>query len=358
MNVGNFYQRRLVVRLHQRDLLTGLDRTRVNAADRDPAHIVGPIEIRHQHLQRRVGINLGAGDRFEHQVEQRLHRVAGHIRVIRRVPAFARGENMREVVEHVLAAEIHEQLETFVERFVRSSIGAIDLVDDDNRLQLALERLGEHVPGLRHRPFGRVDKHQRAVGHPQHALDLAAEVGVARRVDEIDFHAVVVEGDVLGQDRDAALALQVVRVENAIADELAGTELAALAQQAIDERRLAVIDVGDDGDVTNVGTAHFGRPGRRAGGYSRHQVGLSGGVWRAVAKWVKTRNSTTNSVRRVRRIYSGSCTETESDSRRRATRRALDLGGTGAGQQPGTNAPRKGDLRWRCGGVGRPASNE
>ena len=77
--------------------------------------------------------------------------------------------------------------------------------------------LREHEPRLRHRPFGGVDQHQRAVGHPQHALDLAAEVGVARRVDDVDLHALVVDGDVLGQDRDAALALQVVGVEDAVA---------------------------------------------------------------------------------------------------------------------------------------------
>ena len=164
-----------------------------------------------------------------------------------------------------------------VEHFVRPGVGAVDLVDDDDRLQAALERLGEHEPRLRHRAFGRVDQHQRPVGHAQHALDLAAEVGVARRVDDVDLHALVGDGDVLGQDRDAALALQVVGVEDAVADELAVAELAALAQQAVDQRRLAVVDVGDDGDVTNVVAAHFGRPGRRASGYSRHQVGFLAG---------------------------------------------------------------------------------
>ena len=38
--------------------------------------------------------------------------------------------------------------------------------------------------------------------------------------------------DVLGQDRDAAFALQIVRVENAIALQLACAKLAALAEQA------------------------------------------------------------------------------------------------------------------------------
>ena len=61
----------------------------------------------------------------------------------------------------------------------RASGRSILLIDHD-RLEPALERLGEHEARLRHRPLGRVDQHQGAVGHAQHALDLAAEIGVAR----------------------------------------------------------------------------------------------------------------------------------------------------------------------------------
>ena len=42
-------------------------------------------------------------------------------------------------------------------------------------------------PRLRHRPLDRVDQQQHAVDHAEHALDLAAEVGVARRVDDVDL---------------------------------------------------------------------------------------------------------------------------------------------------------------------------
>ena len=58
-------------------------------------------------------------------------------------------------------------------------------------------------------PFGRVDQQQHAVDHRQHALDLAAEVGVAGRVDDVDLVVLVVDGGVLRQDGDAALALEV-----------------------------------------------------------------------------------------------------------------------------------------------------
>ena len=62
----------------------------------------------------------------------------------------------------------------------------------------------------------------------------------------------VVDRDVLGEDRDAAFALQVVGVEDPLALELRGPKLPTLAQHRVDQRRLAVVNVGDDGHVSDV----------------------------------------------------------------------------------------------------------
>jgi hypothetical protein len=72
---------------------------------------------------------------------------------------------------------------------------------------------------------------------------------VARGVDDVDLRLPEVHGRVLGQDRDAALALEVVRVHHALHDLLVGAEGAALAQEGVHERGLAVVDVGYDRDV-------------------------------------------------------------------------------------------------------------
>ena len=56
---------------------------------------------------------------------------------------------------------------------------------------------------------------------------------------------------VLGQDRDAALALERVGVHHALGDLLVGPERAGLPEHLVDERGLAVVDVRDDGDVAN-----------------------------------------------------------------------------------------------------------
>ncbi len=59
----------------------------------------------------------------------------------------------------------------------------------------------------------------------------------------------IVDGGVLRQDGDAALALEVGVVHRPLGDALIGSENAALMHEGIDERGLAVVDVGDDGDI-------------------------------------------------------------------------------------------------------------
>ena len=124
---------------------------------------------------------------------------------------------------------------------------------------LRVQRLAEHEPGLRQRALGGVHEQHDAVDHRQAALDLATEVGVAGGVDDVDDHllalgrrALVVHGGVLGEDRDALLALEVTGVHGALVDVLVLAESAGLVQHRVHEGRLAVVDVRDDGDVPEV----------------------------------------------------------------------------------------------------------
>ena len=57
---------------------------------------------------------------------------------------------------------------------------------------------------------------------------------------------------VLGENGDAALALERVRVHHALLHDLILAKRAGLAEHLVDQGRLAVIDVRDDGDVTNL----------------------------------------------------------------------------------------------------------
>jgi len=79
---------------------------------------------------------------------------------------------------------------------------------------------------------------------------------VAGGVDDVDLDAAPAKARILGQDGDAALAFEVARVHDPLGDLLVVAESAALPQHEVHERGLAVVDVGDDGDVTDVRTWH------------------------------------------------------------------------------------------------------
>jgi hypothetical protein len=85
--------------------------------------------------------------------------------------------------------EAGKQIENLVQDLVVALVGAIDLVDGDDGPQSLLERLGDHELGLGQRPLGGIDQHDGPVHHVEDALDLATEVGVARRVDDVDARA-------------------------------------------------------------------------------------------------------------------------------------------------------------------------
>ena len=111
------------------------------------------------------------------------------------ITGAAAGVERREVELLVVGFEVEEQLEDFVEHFGRARVGAVDLVDDDDRLEAERQRLAGDELGLRHRSFGGVDQQDHAVDHRQDALDLGAEIGVAGRVDDVDVRGAVMPFD-------------------------------------------------------------------------------------------------------------------------------------------------------------------
>lgn len=112
-----------------------------------------------------------------------------------------------------------------------------------------LEGLLHDETSLRHGAFRRIYEQKHAVHHFQNALHFAAEIGVPRGVDDVDFYPVIMDGRIFRQNRDAALALERVRVHNSLFDDLIFSECAALFEHLIHERRLAVVDMRDDRHV-------------------------------------------------------------------------------------------------------------
>jgi hypothetical protein len=136
----------------------------------------------------------------------------------------------------------------------------VDLVQAGNQLQARLDRQVGVGDGLRLDALRRVDHQQRALAGRQRARDLIGEVDVTGRVDQMQLVGLAVARRVehahrLRLDRDAALALQVHRVQQLRAHLARGNRVREL-EDAIGQRRLAVVDVRDDREVAYVRLVH------------------------------------------------------------------------------------------------------
>ena len=129
-------------------------------------------------------------------------------------------------------------------------VGPVDLVDHHDDPVTQLQRPAEDEAGLGHGALGGVHQQDHAVDHLQDALHLAAEVGVARGIHDVDLGVLVPDGGVLGQDGDAPLTLQIVGVHDPLHRLLVLPVHAALLEHLVHQGGLAVVHVGDNGYVS------------------------------------------------------------------------------------------------------------
>ncbi len=192
----------------------------------------------------------------------------------RRQPAVAAGAiEDREIELLVGRVERGEEVEYLVDDFGRPRVRAIDFVDGNNRLQPDLQRLANDELGLRHRSFGGIDQQHRTVDHVEDAFHLAAEIGVTGRIDDIDARVPPDDRSCLGEDGNAAFLFQFVGIECALGHALIFAHRAGLAQQLVDQCRLAMIDMGDDRHIAQLHRGH--RKNEAAAGSDRPPVQLA-----------------------------------------------------------------------------------
>jgi len=75
---------------------------------------------------------------------------------------------------------------------------------------------------------------------------------MAGGVHHVDAHAPPFDGGALRQDGNAALALLIHGIHGPFGNILLGVKNAALTQQGINQGRLAVVNMGDNGNIAQV----------------------------------------------------------------------------------------------------------
>ncbi len=245
--------------------------TRVDAARQDATEERIGLDQNVQDLER-LGDAFLSGRRRHVRDDQFVQVVQVVFRIVEvhRGPArTARCVDDREVELFVGGTQSRKQVEGFVQNAVRIGVCTVNLVDAQDRTQAHAQGLGQNELGLRHHTFFGVNQQDASVHHAQDALDLAAEVGVTRGVDDVDagFAGLTVpqNGGALGKNGDTAFFFLIAGVHGTFRGRLVGAENARLGQEGVNHGRLAVVNVCDNSDVTKV---HFGL-GRTVFGHGR-----------------------------------------------------------------------------------------
>ena len=216
----------------------------------DTAYVFGIVERGDQHLRRPLE-RLRLGDVLDNGVEERVDVVRRLLPVVGHPALLGRAEDGGEVELIFRSVEAEHEVEHHLLHLRRPTVRLVYLVDDHDRFQPQPDGFLEHEARLRHWPLEGVDQQQASVGHVEHTLHLAAEVSVARGVDDVDLVILVIDGDVFGEDRNAALAFQVVVVQKLIRLGLSLAEKFPGQKHLVYQRCFAMIDVCYDCNVPN-----------------------------------------------------------------------------------------------------------
>src|SRR5712672_3380896 len=204
------------VELTDADLRAALDGAVENATDGNTAEKIAVVEIHHLDLQDALRIAGRRGDGFDDSLEERQE-------IFRVIADFAMGHAVARVgvndrkIELVFSSvQVDEEIVDFVENFLGASVGAINFVEHDDGRKLGGQSFLQDVASLRQRTFAGVNQDNDAIDHAQRTLDFSAEIAVAGRVNDIDFGVVKKESGILGENGNAALALEIVGIHDTL----------------------------------------------------------------------------------------------------------------------------------------------
>ena len=200
-----------------RHALAALERAVDDPAQRQATQVRRRVEVAHEGLESVVLVVDRARARSRRSSAKQRRQVAARGGRVARGPALARArveDGERDLV--LVGVQVQEEVLDLGDDLGDPGVGAVDLVDQQHDGQALLEGLAQDEAGLGQGALGGVDQQDDRVDHGQAPLDLAAEVRVTRRVDDVDRQVVPAHGRVLGEDRDALLALEVARVHDPV----------------------------------------------------------------------------------------------------------------------------------------------
>ncbi len=245
-----------IVPLAQAHRHAGLERTAGDAAHGDTAHVRGILQRGNQHLGRSF-LDFRGRDFLQDGVQQSGDILRGLLPVLGHPALLGAAVNGLEVQLVLVGAQVEHEFENLLLHLVRAAVGFVHLINDHNGLLSHVDGLVEHETRLRHAALEGIHQQQHTVRHVEHALHFSTKVTVAGSVDNIDFHAFINHRNVLGENGDAAFAFQVVVVQDEVSKVFGLPHQVGLVNHAVHERGFAMVNMGDDGNVSDVLHSRF-----------------------------------------------------------------------------------------------------
>src|SRR5213078_1139275 len=246
------------------DGIPDCDATADDAPEGNSSQVIAVIQIRDEHLKEWLARNFWRRHVLHNRLKKRRHVVVVFVQFAHGKTVLSAGVDDWKIELLVGRLQFDEEIENLVQNFVRTRVFSVDLINDNNRLQFVLQRLAQNKTRLCLWPIVCIDNEQHAVHHFHDPLDFAAKIGVTRCIDDVDPVTLPLKSCILRTNRDSFFALEIHRIHHALLDFLIGAKRPRLAQQLIDQRSLAVIDVRNDGDITDLIHSRDARPGREA----------------------------------------------------------------------------------------------
>ena len=214
----------------------------------DTPHVRRVFERGDEHL--RSPLHTGRfGNIVDYRVEQRCDVVGTFAQFVGHPPLLGAAVHGTVVELLFVGIEGEHQVEHLLVHKLRTAVGLVHLVYHHNGFLAQRQRLLKYEPRLGHGPLESVHKQQHSVGHVQHALHLAPEIGVTGRVDDVYLVVLIDDRNILGENRDSPLPFDIVVVEYEFARRSGVPEQMSLEYHLIHQRGFAVVYMGDDGDV-------------------------------------------------------------------------------------------------------------
>ena len=179
-------------------ILIYMDSTVAHFADADTAHIFVIINGTDQYLGFSVRVALRRRNMLDNCFKKRLHILAVFAKLQHGNTGFRGGIDERTVKLFVGSVQIDQKLQHLVDDFIRACFRPVNFINADDNGQFQFQRFFQNKFCLRHRAFKSVDNEDNAVYHLEDTFNFTAEVGMSRRIDNINFCVLIKYGGVFG----------------------------------------------------------------------------------------------------------------------------------------------------------------